>query len=93
MGTILGIAVGCLSGIAILIGIIVGIICLCKKKPARVWTVQPQQQLTGQTGFGMGSGQQWSPGFQPYPSTSSMNYVYPQPPPAYSTIQPTKMNV
>jgi hypothetical protein len=34
VGTIVGIAVGCLAGIAILIGLIVGIICLCKKRPA-----------------------------------------------------------
>ena len=43
-GTIIGIVVGAISGVVFLVFVIVAIVCICKRRPARVWAQAPQQQ-------------------------------------------------
>jgi hypothetical protein len=57
VGIIIAIAIGGLAGIALLIGIIIALICLCKKRPVQMVTIQPQQQAMGQVGMYNGFGQ------------------------------------
>jgi hypothetical protein len=43
-GTIIGIVVGAISGVVFLVVVIVAIVCICKRRPDRVWAQAAQQQ-------------------------------------------------
>jgi len=80
-GTIVGIAIGCLAGLATLISIIVGVIILLKRRSIQS-QAQQQQQQTGQTStITMVPGQQWTPDSYYMPPTDSMDNFNAQPPP------------
>jgi hypothetical protein len=89
-GTIIGIVVGCLTGLGVLITIIVVIIILNKKKRARVWAVQAQQQQMAQPSFISGPVQQWPPGFQQQPYAGPTYNAYS---PTYPSAQPTILKI
>jgi hypothetical protein len=97
VGTIIGIVVGCLAGLAVLVTIIVIVIILCKrKKRAQIWAMQvqqQQQQAVIQPSFISGPGQQQFPynTYQYPPPAAPMNNFNLQYPPPYSSAQPVGM--
>jgi hypothetical protein len=78
VGAIIGIVVGVLSGLGVLVFIIVMIVILCKRKRARVLTIQGQQQQQSmmQPSFISNPGQPWGYGAYQYPQANP-NFQYP----------------
>ncbi|CAF1100101.1 unnamed protein product [Adineta steineri] len=98
VGAIVAIVVGCLSGLGVFIASIVVLCILAKRqKRARIWAIQAQQQAMNQSSIINGTQQQqqqqqqqqWPPATyqNQYPFVVKTNYVNPQYPPPYSSIQ------
>jgi len=97
IGTIIGIVVGCLAGLAVLVAFIV-IVCIISKrnKRARIVAMQAQQQAVMQPSFISGQGQQQQFGYNTYqypPPAAPMNNYNLQYPPSYSSVQPVGIKI
>jgi hypothetical protein len=96
IGTIIGIVVGCLAGLALLVTIIV-IVCIISKrnKRARIVAMQAQQPAVMQPSFISGQGQQQFPynTYQYPPPGAPMNNFNLQYPPPYSSTQPVGIKI
>ncbi|CAF1276931.1 unnamed protein product [Adineta steineri] len=100
VGAIVAIVLGSLTGLGVFIATIVVLCILAKRqKRARIWAIQAQQQAMNQPSIINGTQQQqqqqqqWPPGTyqNQYPFVVTTNYVNPQYPPPYSSIQAPKI--
>ncbi|CAF1062074.1 unnamed protein product [Adineta steineri] len=96
VGAIVAIVAGSLSGLGVFIATIVVLCILAKrKKRARIWAIQAQQQAMNQSsiisGIQLQQQQQWPPTTYQYPYVVTTNYVNPQYSPPYSLIQAPKI--
>ncbi|CAF4142761.1 unnamed protein product [Adineta steineri] len=96
VGAVVAIVAGSLSGLGVFIASIVVLCILAKrKKRARIWAIQAQQQAMNQSsiisGIQQRQQQQWLPQTYQYPFVVTTNYVNPQYPPPYSSIQAPKI--